>query len=62
MAELEYLMDSVQPITAITRRNKSVFVKEFVDEDAYVRTYLSNHYRLSITLDRAEIITRLKGH
>ncbi len=62
MAELEYLMDSVQPTTVITRMNKSVFDKEFIDEDAYVRTYLSDHYRLSTTLDRAEIFTRLKGH
>jgi hypothetical protein len=62
MAELEFLMDSVQPKTVITRMKKSVFDKEFVDEDAFVRAYLSEHYRLSTTLDRAEIFTRLKGH
>ena len=62
MAELEFLMDSVQPKTVITRMKKSVFDKEFVDEDAYVRSYLSEHYRLSTTLDRAEIFTRLKDH
>ena len=62
MAELEYLMDSIQPKTVVTRMNKLVFDKEFVDEDAYVRTYLSDHYRLSTSLDRAEIFTRLKGH
>jgi len=62
MAELEYLMDSVQPMTVITRMNKSVFDKEYVDEDAYVRAYLSDHYRLEGTVDRAEIFSRLKGH
>jgi len=62
MQELEYLMDGVRPKTVITRMNKSVFDKEFIEEDAYVRTYLSDHYRLTTTLDRAEIFTRLEGH
>jgi hypothetical protein len=61
MAELEYLMDSVRPKTVITRMNKSVFDKEFVEEDAYVRDYLSDHYKLEGIVDRAEIFSRLKS-
>ena len=61
MAELEFLMDSVQPKTVITRKDKSVFDKEYVAEDAYVRAYLSDHYSLEGIVGRAEIFTRLEG-
>lgn len=62
MAELEHLLDDIQPQSVVTRMNKSVFDKEFVEEDAYVREYLSNHYRLEAVVGRAEIFCRLKGH
>ncbi|NNJ87850.1 MAG: glycosyltransferase [Eudoraea sp.] len=62
MAELEYLMDRVQPKTVVTRSSKYVFDKEYVEEDAYVRDYLSDHYKLEEIIGRAEIFSRLKGH
>ncbi|GGD52030.1 ArnT family glycosyltransferase [Muriicola marianensis] len=62
LEELEYLLDSLKPKTVVTRKEKSVFDKEYVEEDAYVRSYLSDHYRLAGTVGRAEIFTRLKGH
>jgi 4-amino-4-deoxy-L-arabinose transferase-like glycosyltransferase len=61
MAELAFLMDSIRPKTVITRKDKSVFDKEYVAEDAYVRTYLSDHYSLEGIVGRAEIFTRLEG-
>lgn len=59
LAELEYLLDSLQPETVVTRKDKSVFDKEYVAEDRYVRSYLSEHYQLVGTSGRAEIFTRL---
>jgi hypothetical protein len=62
LAELEYLLDSLQPKTVVTRRDKSVFDKEYVAEDQYVRTYLKEHYQLVGTSGRAEIFSRLNSH
>ncbi|MBT8283767.1 MAG: glycosyltransferase, partial [Flavobacteriaceae bacterium] len=61
LAELEYLLDSLQLKTVITRKDKSVFDKEYVAEDQYVRSYLSEHYQLVGTSGRAEIFTRLNS-
>lgn len=61
MAELVFLMDSIRPKTVITRKDKSVFDKEYVAEDTYVRAYLSDHYNLEGIVGRAEIFTRLEG-
>lgn len=61
MAELVFLMDSIRPKTVITRKDKSVFDKEYIAEDAYVRAYLTDHYSLEGIVGRAEIFTRLEG-
>lgn len=61
LRELEYLMDSIKPETVVTRMKKEVFDKEFVEEDKYVRNYLSKYYKLDGTVGRAEIFTRLEG-
>ena len=62
LSELEYLLDNLKPRTVVTRRGKSVFDKEYVAEDAYVRDYLAEHYRLAGISGRAEIFSRLEGH
>jgi hypothetical protein len=58
LEELEYLLDGVKPETVVTRMEKTVYDKEFVEEDAYVRSYLSAHYKLVGTSGRAEIFKR----
>jgi hypothetical protein len=60
LAELKYLLDTLQPATVVTRQGKAVFDKEFVAEDEYVRSYLSAHYTLSGTSGKAEIFSRLE--
>ena len=61
LSELNYLLDDLKPKTVITRKEKSVFDKEYIDEDAFVRDYLSKYYRLAGVSGRAEIFTRLEG-
>ncbi len=60
--ELKYLLDDLKPKTVITRKDKSVFDKEYVAEDAYVREYLTEHYQLMGISGRAEVFSRLEGH
>ncbi len=62
LGELKYLLDDLKPRTVITRKDKSVFDKEYVAEDAYVRDYLAEHYQLIGISGRAEIFSRLEGH
>ncbi len=61
LEELQFLLDTLRPKTVVTRRDKPVFDKEYVAEDAYVRSYLSEHYRLEGTVGRAEVFSRLEG-
>ncbi|NER10228.1 Dolichyl-phosphate-mannose-protein mannosyltransferase [Muriicola jejuensis] len=61
LEELQFLLDTLRPKTVVTRKDKPVFDKEYVAEDAYVRGYLSEHYRLEGTVGRAEVFSRLEG-
>ncbi len=62
LEELEYLLDTLKPKTVVTRKDKTVFDREYVAEDAYVRDYLSEHYHLEGIVGRAEVFSRLEGH
>jgi len=61
LEELQYLMDTLQPNTVVIRANKTVFDKEYVAEDQYVKEYLKRNFQLETTIERAEIYTRLPG-
>jgi hypothetical protein len=61
LEELQYLMDTLQPNIVVIRANKTVFDKEYVAEDRYVKEYLERNFRLETTIERAEIYTRLPG-
>ncbi len=58
--EITYIMEEMQPQTVVIRENKSIFDKEFIKENDYIKTYLSDHYTLKTTIDKAEIYTYLK--
>ncbi len=62
LEELNYLLDSLKPKTVVTRKDKTVFDREYIEEDAYVRAYLSEHYRLEGIVGRAEVFSRLEGY
>jgi hypothetical protein len=62
LSELKYLLEDLKPGTVVTRKGKSVFDKEYVAEDTYVRGYLAEHYRLAGISGKAEIFSRLEGH
>jgi hypothetical protein len=58
--EIVYIMEEMQPQTVVIRENKSIFDKEFIKENNYIKAYLSDHYTLTASVDKAEIYTYLK--
>jgi len=60
LEEITYIMEEVQPSTVVIRQNKSIFDPKLKVENDYINTYLSEHYALSATVDKAEIYTHLK--
>ncbi|MBT8264089.1 MAG: glycosyltransferase family 39 protein [Muriicola sp.] len=60
MEELQYLLDTLQPITIITRSNKRVFNKDYIAENTYVNRYLEDHYILVDSVDKADVYRRLQ--
>lgn len=60
LEELQYLLDTLQPITIITRSNKRVFNKDFIEENKFVNQYLENHYELEGSVDNADVYRRLQ--
>jgi len=60
LEELQYLLNTLQPKTIITRSNKPVFHKDFIAENKYVNQYLENHYELEGSVDNAAIYRRLQ--
>lgn len=57
--ELRYIMETIQPKTIVTRKNKRVFDKEEVEENEYLDAYLGSHYKVLATVENAEILQRL---
>jgi hypothetical protein len=58
--EISYIMEEIQPQTVVIRQSRSIFDPKLVEENNYINTYLSNHYMLKATVDKAEIYTYLK--
>jgi len=58
--ELQYIMETVQPKTIVTRKNRRVFGKEEIEENEYINAYLKAHYKVHATVENAEILQRLK--
>lgn len=60
MEELRYIMETIQPKTLVARKGKEIFDKKLLEYNAYIDTYLAEHYTLVATVDRGLIYQRLK--
>ncbi|WP_273273874.1 ArnT family glycosyltransferase [Maribacter polysiphoniae] len=60
MEELRYIMETLQPKTIVTRKNRRVFDKKEEDENSYIDAYLVKHYKVVATVEKAEILQRLE--
>lgn len=59
--ELTFIMDELRPKTVILRKNKRIFDKKEIDENAFIERYLEKHYKLHTEVENAEILQRLEG-
>lgn len=59
--ELKYIMEELQPKTVVLRKNKRIFDKKEIDENAYIEAYLKTHYKLHAEVENAEILQRLES-
>ena len=60
MQELRYIMEELKPQSVVARENRLFFDKEQVEANTYLKNYLSTNYKLSTTVDKAEIYIRLQ--
>ncbi|MGB5437347.1 MAG: glycosyltransferase family 39 protein [Maribacter sp.] len=60
MEELRYIMETIQPKTVVVRKNRRVFDKKEEAENEYINAYLAEHYSVLATVEKAEILQRLK--
>jgi hypothetical protein len=60
MEELRYIMETIQPKTVVTRKDRRVFDKKQIAENEYIDAYLSKHYKVYSTVEKAEILQRLE--
>ncbi|MBD0776989.1 glycosyltransferase family 39 protein [Maribacter sp. ANRC-HE7] len=60
MDELRYIMETLQPKTIVTRKNRRVFDKKEEAENSYIDAYLVKHYKVVATVEKAEILQRLE--
>ena len=58
--ELRYIMEELRPKTVITRKNRLIFDKAEIEENAYIDGYLKKYYEVLSTVDNAEIYQRLE--
>jgi hypothetical protein len=58
--ELRYIMETIQPKTIITRKNRLVFDKKQTKENQYINAYLLKQYKVHATVEKANILQRLK--
>ena len=61
MEELRYIMETIRPQTMVVRKNRRVFDKKEEAENEYINAYLAAHYKVHATVEKAEILQRLKG-
>ncbi|MFD0799032.1 ArnT family glycosyltransferase [Maribacter chungangensis] len=59
--ELSYIMEELRPKTVVLRKNKRIFDKKELEQNAYIEAYLEKHYKLHTTVENAEILQRLEG-
>lgn len=59
--ELAYIMEELRPKTVVLRKNKRIFDKKEIDENAYIEAYLKTHYKLHADVENAEILQRLES-
>jgi 4-amino-4-deoxy-L-arabinose transferase-like glycosyltransferase len=57
-AEIQFIMDSVQPQIVIRRKGKPIFDSQFMIENAEMESYLQTYYQLDTTIGRAEVYVR----
>lgn len=60
MEELRYIMEVLQPKTLVARDGKKIFDKKLVEYNAYIDSYLAEHYTLVEKVGRGLIFQRLK--
>jgi len=60
LEEIRYIMDTLRPKTVVTRKNKRVFDKKQTEENEYIDSYFSEHYKVQAIVDNAQILQRLK--
>lgn len=60
MEELRYIMETLQPKTIVTRKNRRVFDKKEIQQNEYIDAYLLKHYKVLATVEKAEILQRLE--
>jgi hypothetical protein len=60
LEELKYIMETIQPKTVVIRKDRRVFDKLLLEENAYINDYLQKHYAKPITVEKAEILVRLE--
>ena len=57
--ELTYIMEELRPKTVVLRKNRRIFDKKEIEENAYIEAYLQKHYKLHAIVENAEILQRL---
>ncbi|UWX54741.1 hypothetical protein NYZ99_18300 [Maribacter litopenaei] len=61
LEELRFIMEEIKPKTIVVRKGRRVFDKDEVEENEYIDAYLSKHYQVEATVEKAEILQRLEG-
>jgi len=61
VAELKYIMVVLRPKTIVLRKDKLVFHRNEIEENAYMDAYLAKHYKVHAVVEKAEILQRLEG-
>ncbi len=60
LQELRHILEKVKPKVVIARKGKRIFDKKFEDLNAYINSYLEEHYILKETIGRGLIYQRLE--
>lgn len=60
MEELRYIMEVLQPKTLVARDGKKIFDKKLIEYNAYIDSYLAEHYTLVEKVGRGLIYQRLE--
>ncbi|MBT8236946.1 MAG: glycosyltransferase family 39 protein [Bacteroidia bacterium] len=58
--ELTFIMDEKMPQIVVTRKNRSVFDKKYVQENEYIQQYLSQKYQVLDTIEGAVLHHRIR--